>query len=67
MDHDPRFVERRPDGRFAVLKGDADKAIALCNTQGAAIDRAHEITDGEVVAARVRYTKVGKPDHWRKA
>jgi hypothetical protein len=59
------YIERRPDGSFAVLKPDAQRASAVLPTQGAAIKRAVELGMTNPRVERVRETSVGKPDKWR--
>jgi hypothetical protein len=62
------FVERRPQGDFAVRKADAQRASAVLPTQAAAIERAMELNpNGRPLVERVRHTTVGGPDKWRKA
>jgi hypothetical protein len=62
------FVEQRPDGQYAVVKPNAERASALLPTQRQAIERAREISPGSKPdVERVRNTSVGKPDQWRKA
>jgi hypothetical protein len=61
------FVERRPEGDYAVRKPNAERASAVEPTQGAAIDRAREMNPGKsVLVERVRNTSGGKRDKWRK-
>lgn len=61
------YVEHRPDGQYAVLRPDAVRASALEPTQREAIKRAKEIDPGAAVhVERVRDTKVGGRDKWRK-
>ena len=61
------FVERRPEGDYAVRKPDSKRASAVETTQAKAIERAQEIDPGAaVLVERVRYTTGGKPDKWRK-
>jgi uncharacterized protein YdaT len=62
------FVERRPQGDFAVRKGNSERASAVLPTQAEAIERAKELNPGaSPVVERVRNTTGGKPDQWRKA
>ena len=62
------FVERRPEGDYAVRKANSERASAVLPTQAEAIDRARELTDGgSPLVERVRQTTGGKPDKWRKA
>ena len=61
------YVEKRPDGTYAVLKPDAQRASAIAPTQQEAIQRARQISpDATIQVERVRHTSVGKPDKWRK-
>ncbi len=64
--NDPYFVERRPDGKYAVERADAERASRLLDTQKEAKDWARDRTDGAVHVARVRHTDGGSPDKWRK-
>jgi len=62
------FVERRPDGGYAVERPGAERASAILPTQRQAIERAREIAPNvRPDVERVRHTTVGKPDQWRKA
>lgn len=68
MSNDNIFVERRPDGNYAVEKPGAGRASAILPTQSQAIERAREISPGSRPdVERVRHTIKGKPDQWRKA
>lgn len=61
------FVERRPEGDYAVRRPNADRASAVERTQAEAIQRAREIQpNAPVHVERVRNTNVGTRDHWRK-
>ena len=61
------FVERRPDGNYAVERPGANRASAILPTQAGAIARAEEIDpNAEVLVERVRNTSVGWRDQWRK-
>jgi pyridoxine/pyridoxamine 5'-phosphate oxidase len=61
------FVERRPEGDYAVRKPNADRASAVAPTQAKAIERAKELNPNAAVhVERVRNTNVGSPDKWRK-
>lgn len=67
MSKDRLFVERRPQGDYAVRKPDSDRASDVLPTQAEAIDRARELNpDKAPLVERVRRTDVGKPDQWRK-
>lgn len=62
------FVERRPEGDYAVRKPGAERASAIASTQAKAIERAREISPGVAPdVERVRHTTRGNPDQWRKA
>ncbi len=66
-DSDNLFVERRPEGDYAVRKPNSDRASAVKPTQGEAIDRAKELNPNAAIhVERVRNTSGGKPDKWRK-
>jgi hypothetical protein len=61
------YVERRPDGDYAVRRPDSDRASAVEPTQREAIDRARELNRGVAPhVERVRNTVRGRRDHWRK-
>lgn len=67
MAQDRLFVEKRPQGDFAVRKPNSERASAILPTQREAIERAREIgAGGQVLVERVRRTSSGKPDRWRK-
>ncbi len=62
------YVERKPEGDFAVRRAGAERASAVAPTQTKAIQRAREISPGVAPdVERVRHTNRGKPDQWRKA
>lgn len=68
MDKDRLFVERRPQGDYAVRRPNSERASDVLPTQKQAIDRARALNLGKApVVERVRYTDRGKPDKWRKA
>ena len=61
------YIERRPEGDYAVRKEHSKRASAVESTQKQAIERAQEIAPGSnPLVERVRQTTVGKPDKWRK-
>ena len=67
MNKDQLFVERRPQGGYAVRRPNSQRASDVLPTQGKAIDRARELNpDMQPLVERVRYTSRGKPDQWRK-
>ena len=62
------FIERRPEGDYAVRKANYQRASDVMPTQGKAIERARELNPGHSPdVERVRHTNRGKPDQWRKA
>ena len=62
------YVERRPEGDFAVRRAGAERASAVAPTQAKAIQRAREISPAVAPdVERVRHTNRGKSDQWRKA
>ena len=64
-DKNELFVTRRADGRYNVLRPDADRASAVTTTQREAIDRAKQISpDAAVHIQRVRGIPPG-PDKFR--
>ena len=61
------FVERRPQGDYAVRKPNSERASAVASTQSDAIDRARELNPNAAIhVERVRHTTGGSPDKWRK-
>ena len=67
MSKDRLFVERRPQGDYAVRRPNAQRASDVLPTQGEAIARARELSPNmDPLVERVRYTNRGKPDQWRK-
>ena len=68
MKKDQLFVERRPQGDYAVRRPNSKRASDVLPTQREAIERARELNpDGKPLVERVRDTSVGHPDQWRKA
>jgi hypothetical protein len=60
------FIEQRDDGKYKVLKPDADRASAVADTQKEAIDRARQLNpDATIHVERVRNVGPGR-DKWRK-
>jgi hypothetical protein len=67
MAKDRLYVERRPQGDYAVRRPNADRASDVLDTQREAIERARELNPGHSpVVERVRNTDRGHPDKWRK-
>ena len=61
------YIERRPEGDYAVRKPGSERASAVELTQAEAIERAKQINpDAAIHVERVRNTKAGHPDKWRK-
>jgi hypothetical protein len=61
------YVERRPEGDYAVRKPNSERASAVEPTQAKAIERAKQIDPGaKPHVERVRNTTAGHPDKWRK-
>jgi len=62
------YVEQRPEGDYAVRKAGAERASAVEPTQRRAIERSRELNPGVAPhVERVRDTRVGGRDKWRKA
>jgi hypothetical protein len=67
MSKDRLFIERRPQGDYAIRKANSERASDVLPTQAEAIERARELNPGHSpLVERVRHTNVGKPDKWRK-
>jgi hypothetical protein len=67
MTKDRLFVERRPQGDYAVRRPNSQRASDVRPTQGEAIERAREFNpDKQPLVERVRNTTGGHPDKWRK-
>ena len=64
---DKVFVERRPQGDYAVRRPNSQRASSIAPTQAEAIAEARRLNPiGSVLVERVRTTNIGKPDKWRK-
>ena len=62
------YIERRDEGDYAVRKEDSDRASAIAPTQKEAIEIAREMNPGHSPdVERVRDTKIGGRDQWRRA
>lgn len=60
------FIERRPDeGDYAVRKPGSARASTVLPTQAEAIDWARQ-RGADIFVERVRETKNGSPDKWRR-
>jgi hypothetical protein len=66
MTDDRVFIERRPDeGDYAVRKPGSARASAVLPTQAEAIDWARQ-RGADIFVERVRETKKGSRDRWRR-
>jgi hypothetical protein len=67
MTKDRLFVEKRPQGDYAIRRPNSERASDVLRTQREAIERARELNPSrEPLVERVRHTDRGKPDQWRK-
>jgi len=67
MTKDRLFVEQREQGDYAVRKPNSERASAVASTQREAIERAWQLNPTTPpLVERVRNTKVGGRDQWRK-
>ena len=61
------FVEKRPQGDYAIRRPNSERSSDVKPTQGEAIQRARDLSNGGAPhVERVRHTTKGKPDQWRK-
>jgi hypothetical protein len=62
------YVERRPEGDYAVRRANSERASDVLPTQrDATIERAKELSpSSRPHVERVRNTSGGSPDKWRK-
>jgi hypothetical protein len=61
------FIEQLPNGTFAVRRPGTNKPVAIKPTQAEAIGTAAKLFPGvKPDIERVRHTKKGNPDQWRK-
>ncbi len=61
------YVERRPEGDYAVRRGGSERASVTAPTQKQAIEKAEKLDPkAAVLVERVRDTSVGGRDKWRK-
>jgi Protein of unknown function (DUF2442)/Uncharacterized protein conserved in bacteria (DUF2188) len=67
VNEDRLFVERRPEGDYAVRRPNSERASAVLPTQAEAIARARELNPhSKPLVERVRQTSGGHPDKWRR-
>jgi hypothetical protein len=63
----PIFVERRPQGDYAVRRRGSERASHVFSTQKEAVERARDLSpNGTILVERVRDTADGGRDKWRK-
>lgn len=61
------FVERRAEGDYAVRRPNSERASDVKATQALAISRARELDPAAtILVERVRKTRHGHPDKWRR-
>lgn len=61
------YVERRPDGDYAVRRANSQRASAITTTQAEGIERAKQLSPKTIPhVERVRNTEQGGRDQWRK-
>ena len=66
MSKNQLFVERRPQGDYAVRRPNSDRASAVLPTQAEAIARGRELNPkASPLVERVRIVPGGTPDKWR--
>jgi hypothetical protein len=66
MNKDQLYVERRPQGDYAVRRPNSQRASDVLPTQREAIGRARELyPNGTPLVERVRNTDMGRRDKWR--
>jgi hypothetical protein len=66
MSKDQLYVERRPQGDYAIRRPHSQRASGVKPTQREAIDRARELNPRDTpLVERVRHTNHGAPDKWR--
>jgi len=66
VNKDQLYIERRPQGDYAVRRGNSQRASDVKPTQRDAIDRARQLNpQGTPLVERVRKTDVGRRDKWR--
>lgn len=64
----PVFIERRPQGDYAVMRSGSEKAVKVFQTQREAVERAREVSpNGTILVERVRSSTRGIRDKWRRA
>jgi Uncharacterized protein conserved in bacteria (DUF2188) len=62
------YVERRPQGDYAVRRANSERASDVLPAQARAIERAQELSPYAAPhVERVRRTAGGSPGRWRKS
>lgn len=60
------YVERRPEGDYAVERPGSKRSSSVHDTQAGAIEAARKLDpDAAIHVERVRNTSGGSPDKWR--
>lgn len=60
------YIEERPDGKYAIRKGNSERASAVEDTQEKAFEVACQMFPGiKPHIERVRDVKTGERDKWR--
>jgi hypothetical protein len=63
----PIFIERRPQGDYAVKRPGSGKASHVFPTQAEAVERARKLGPNRtILVERVRHATPGGRDKWRK-
>ena len=61
------YIERRSEGDYAVRRGGSERASVTAPTQKRAIEKAEKLDPkAAILVERVRDTKIGSRDKWRK-
>jgi Uncharacterized protein conserved in bacteria (DUF2188) len=67
LSKDSFYIEKRDQGDFAIRKANSERASAVQPTQAKAVKKAQQMNpDAAIHVERVRHTKGGTPDKWRK-
>ncbi len=67
MSENQFFIEQRPEGDYAIRRANSERASAIEPMQAQAIEKARELDpEAAIHVERVRDTKTGGRDHWRK-
>jgi hypothetical protein len=61
------YIERRSEGDYAIRRGGSERASLTAPTQKEAIEKAERLDPkAAILVERVRDTKIGGRDKWRK-